>query len=277
MAMISAKGSSHLKRYISGGGAKENDNSLFNQHLAGFQKCSSYPGLTVMGVFFEKTSLYKLPEIGDKRQKKYIEDKKSQFIQFALDLAGFGEIETLGVLLSNDYKTFLTDHKGHMLKLSKGARKKWSKMSPAEQCNYDIYTEKVWTVSARVHLNTQFLKYENILKLILRRSTLEVFHHSSVLERISPQIPFLPLYFAIFNSVLEKYLEIWTKQGTFKNKFGKPIVCKFVNVKDKFFLRADPQSVFTQREISLGGELTHRNDEAMDELVAAWRSKMIFD
>ena len=113
------------------------------------------------------------------------------------------------------------------------------------------------------------------MKTILKSSTLEVLHHSSVLERLNPKIPYLNLYFAILNSVLEKNLEIWTKKGTFKNKFGKCIVCKFVNVKEQFFLRADPRSIFQKSEVEDDKELTHRNDDAMDELVAIWRSSVI--
>ena len=159
--MLSIKGTSHLKRYSSiqkgynyeGHG---NNNSLFDIHLKGFQKCSSYGGLTVMGEFFEKESLKKLPKIGDLRQINYKNTKKEQFKKFAIDIAGEGNLETLVVLLSNDYKCFLTDHEGHMLTLNKCARSKWDRLTNVQKCNYDAYVEKDWTKPAKEHLKTVF-------------------------------------------------------------------------------------------------------------------------
>lgn len=287
--MLSIKGTSHAKRYSStrkyyvwDEGRKT---SLFEKHLQvhGIHKCSSYPGLTVMGEFFDRNSLDKLPALSVLRKIhrpdletrnliSYLEGKESQFKAFARDLGNGIDMGTLVVLQSNDYKTFLTDHKGNMLKLVRAARGKWDNLkSKGLKCNYDAYAEKPLKKEARLHLEGQFDKYAEILKPILEKSVLEVLHHSSVLERINPDIPYLPLYFAIFNSVLKRYLDTWTKKKTFLNKFGKPIVCKFVSVREQFFMEDDPTSLFTEKS----GELTHRTDEAMDRLIAIWRRKLL--
>ena len=246
----------------------------FSRYLEGFGSCSSYPGLTVMCDFFDRNSLQKWPKQGNAAQERYKQKKTRQFEEFLLELSRLGVPEALLVLLSNDYKTFITDHKGHMLVLNKSARKKWNKLVPDEKCNYDVYEEKALKKPAKDHINKQFLRYEEILKNILKKSSLEVIHHSSILERINPAIPYLPLYFAILNSVLKKHLENWTKNETFKNKHGKPISCRFINVSKPFFSRTDPSSIFIAREVFKQKELTHRTDKVLDEIAAIWRSEV---
>lgn len=271
LEMVVAAGSSHLFRYASTAYAKQNANSPYRLHMKGFSEVISLSGLTVMDECFEKDTLKKM---NSKPPKKIL-----QFEDFAAALETCGDIEALLVDLSNDYKTYVTDHEGNMLNLISTAVRKWKDMDPELKCDYNVFTEKSWTKTTRLHIFAQFKKYEKILKPILGNSPIEILHHSSILERLNPKIPNLDLYFAILNSVLEHFLKRWTKNKAFKNKHGKAIVCRFVSVKDQFFNAKfkyrDQTSLFTFTDIEKGKELTHRNAKAMDELARKWSAKVI--
>lgn len=254
-------------RFESTPSAREDITSPFNVDLKGFSQCVPFRGLSVMDDFFHRYSLRKL------NRKPY--SKCKQFNKFAEQLADCRDTEVLLESLSNDYKAFLTDHRGKMLQLNRTAVRRWEAMSDQSKCEYNIFAERSWTKTTRKHLMEQFGKYEDILKPVLKKSTIEVVHHSSVLERLNPNIPNLDMYFAILNSVLEYFLAKWTKNQVFKNKCGKPVICKFVSVREQFFLRSDKISVFSAGEVTGGGELTHRNEDAYDELAGMWRSKVL--
>ena len=242
--------------------------SPFEVHLDGFADCRSEGGLIMMNQLFEMDYLDKLP---DSSRKTYRRIKQKQFLRFSEYLSSGDANSALLVCLSNDWKCFLTDHKGHMLPLMSSSYSRWSKLSGKEKANYDAFAHKPLLKESRLHLECQFLKYEEILKPILAKSNLESIYHSSVLERMNSKYPYLPFYFAILNSFLKKYLKLWNNNKTFVNKNGKPIRCNFINVADQFHLAENPIKLFIKREVVAGGELTHRTHEAYDKLAAKWR------
>ena len=272
--MASLKATSHLKRYRSVRPYRVTledgtQTTLFNMHLGGLTKCSSYRGLVIMGEHFDRESLEKIPE---KAKKRFKEDKLKQFQDFSNDLSNNNDVATLVVLLSNDYKTFLSNE-GKMIPLHRNAKRRFDKLTNKQKITYSVDTHKPLLITSKNHLDKEFQKYENILKPILAKSNLEFFYHSSVLERINPKIVSLPLYFAVFNSVLKLKLNSWTKNETFVNRNGKPIKCIFVCVRDQFFESKDPSSLFI--ESIDDGELVHRKDWAMDVLVARWKKALL--
>ena len=273
MLRVKGAGSSHVNRFspnyqypirLEDGSYQ----SPFQVHLGGFYNFRSFGGLIIMNKIFERDYLEVLP---DQSRKTFRRIKKTQFLDFSNYLSSGVENSALLVCLSNDWKCFLTDHKGHMLPLMSSAYVKWRKLSAEEKANYDAFVYKPLFKESRLHLESQFLMYEQILKPILAKSKLESIYHSSVLERMHPKYPYLPFHFAILNSYLKKYLKIWNNNKTFVNKYGTPIKCNFVNVADQFHLAENPQLLFIRREIDAGGELTHRTNEAYDKLAAKWR------
>lgn len=268
--MLSFRGSSHTKRYssfrpwvVSRTGGIEHTG--YDKYLKNYiSSCKSYSGLTILGQYYESDSLKKVPEKIN---------KKIQLSDFLSDIKDSDATATLFVLLSNDWKTLLTDHEGHLLKLEKDAKAKWDKLSPKEKINYNAYQEKPWKKSTKDHIHNQFEKYEKILKETLMNSTLEHLYHSSILERIHPKIKYLPFLFAILNSVLRKYLNDWSRNKTFKNKNNVPIKCHFVNVSFQFFNSSNPELLFDPDDYTC--ELTHRTGESMDELVVTWRDTLL--
>lgn len=273
--MVKLVATSHLKRYSSVYPryirlADGSSQSLFEVHLRGLSKCSSHSGLTIMGKYFHRDSLKEIPEQSQKRFKQY---KAVQFNKFSKDLRCGNDMATLVVLLSNDYKTFLS-REGKMIPLTKSAKKHFNRLTPKEKAKYNVLDHRPLLKSSREHLENQFQVYENILKPILAKSNLEYFYHSSVLERINPKICNLPLYFAILNCFLKRKLSYWTRNETFKNKHGKPIKCIFVCVREQFFLAENPSDLFIESEVNGGGELTHRQDWALDDLVRDWKKAL---
>ena len=268
LGIIGALGSSHLSVLKSEGSNRRNPNSSFNQHMKGFDSCVPYSGLTAMETQFDKDSLEKFTAKTDNKVK--------QSREFAAEVAS-GYTEILTVMLGNDYKSFLTDHLGSMLFLQGSSIKHWKKLSPKQKMAYDIYIEKRWTKSARVHLEQQFGKYLEILKPILAKSKIRVLHHCSVLERINPKIDNLDFYFAILNSVLQHYITKWDKNGVFTNRNGETIRCKFVDVRSQFFGTENPESLFCKDDLDdmPNVELTHRNFTAMKELAKMWRDAVV--
>ena len=277
VALLSMKGTSHLKRYSTyrphritlPNGQKK---PLYAIHLKGVQKCNSFGGLTVMNNFFQRDSLQKLSE-DNPEDLEYMESKKKQLNTFT-NLVKFGkEKATLFVLLSNDYKSFLSRN-NRMLSLNRTARKKWDKLSNLEKANYEVSVYKPLTRDDRKHIEEQFAIYSSFLKNLLKNTELEIFYHSSVLERINPKVKYLPLYFAIMNSILKHNMKVWSLNETFKNKFGNPIKCQFVCVRQQFFVPS-PESLFCESELSKfkrnqNIELTHRNEKSLDKLVSIW-------
>ena len=260
-------GTSHLKRFKSTWASRRNPMSPYNLKFSEFSCIQSYGGLSVMPDRFDRNSLNMLP-----RNSDYYKEKTRQFNQCIAELGGRREEELLWVALSNDYKTFITDHKGNLLDFSRGAVKKWEGLENKKRAVYNAYISKPWDKPLRVQVQSQFAVYENILQSMLSQSSVKVLHHSSVLERLNPKIEYLNLYFAIINSVLERSLTRWTKEEVFKNKFGCSISCKFVNVKELFYMAPDPERLFISKEIIAGKELTHRTDVAIDEVADIWSS-----
>ena len=255
--MIAIHTSSHCKRFSSKNpchifkdGKRQ---SLFSLHLPGVNRCLSYPGLTLLGKHFERngpTALQPLPQSPENDES--IGYKITQVNNFARGIINGQETSILLVTLSNDYKTFVTDHNGHFVTLNPKARNKWNELSKIKKLNYDIKDYRPCTSSTTKHIDAQFLVYETILSNIFVKSKVEIFYQSSILERLNDEFPYLPLFFAILNSFLEHKVQSWNKNNVFKNKFGKPIKCIFVNVKKHFYLSKDPKSLFIEK----GGELT---------------------
>ena len=264
---MGAYGSSHLKRYMSTRQNRLNSESKFNKKFKNFSRVNSYGGLSVMPDRFDRYTLEKISV-----DSEFYKEKVRQFRELVLALERGGDVEALWVALSNDYKAFITNHMGRVLGLNRGAVKRWRNMDGAQKLVYDVLEEKPWTKSLRVQIQARFEEYRDILKSMLARSSLEVFHHSSVLERLNPEIENLDLYFAILNSVLEHSLIKWSRNEVFTNRHGKPIRCEFVNVKESFCLASDAKRLFRSGEVRAGGELTHRNDVAMDEVADIWGS-----
>ena len=270
--MASLKASSHLKRYSSVHPCYTNEStqSLFQIHLGGLTKCSSYPGLTIMSQYFYDDTLKKIPVHS---QKVFKRRKSIQLKDFSRDMSSGNDLATLVVLLSNDYKTFLSKD-GKMIPLTRYAKKHFEKLTSEQKAAYNTKDHNPLQKSSREHLENQFQAYENILKPILAKSNLEYFYHSSVLERLNPKIACLPLYFAILNSFLKRKLNYWNLNETFKNRHGKPIRCIFVCVRKQFFKAENPPSLFIDKEVKRGGELTHRKDWALDDLVRDWKKAL---
>lgn len=264
---LGAYGSSHLKHYKSTRQNRLNSRSKFNKKFKHFSRVKSYGGLSVMPDKFDRYTLEKIPI-----DSEFYKEKVRQFEEFVTELERGGDVEALWVALSNDYKAFITNHLGRVLGLNRGAVKKWKAMSKGDKLVYDVLEEKPWTKLLRVQVQTRFEEYRDIMKSVLARSSLEVLHHSSILERLNPNIENLDLYFAILNSVLEHSLIKWSRNEVFTNRHGKPIRCEFVNVKESFCMASDPKRLFLSHEVRLGGELTHRNDVAMDKVADVWGS-----
>ena len=268
--MASLISSSHLNRYSSVNpryfrlaNRSWSTQSLFEIHLKGLSKCCPHPGLTIMGEYFYRNSLKKIPEHS---QKTFKNNKLVQFNTFSKDLSSGDEIATLVVGLSNDYKTFLSIE-GKMIPLTRKAKSHFDKLTKKEKATYDVLTHRPLLKTSKIHLESKFQAYENILTPILAKSNLEYFYHCSIFERINPRVANLPMYFAILNSFLKRKLNYWSRNETFKNRNGKPIKCIFVDVREQFFLAENPHKLFVDREVISGGELVHRQDWALDELV----------
>lgn len=273
--MLRMDGTSHLKNFSSKyphpiivNGKKT---TKFENKLPGVNQCNSFGGLTLMDKHFERDSLQPLAD--NPENQEHQSNKNKQLNKFIRGIQNGTEKATLFVTLSNDYKYFLTNHKGSMLSLTRTAKSKWDKLSAMQKSKYDIYKHNPLTGKDRTHIYEQIGKYENKLKEIFQKSSLEIFFQSSVLERFNPKIKYLPLYFAILNSVLKHEIYKWDSNETFKNKFGKSIKCKFVCVRKQFYLNK-PNKIFIPKEIRQGKELTHRTDKALDSLMDTWYKQL---
>ena len=276
LSKLSLMGTSHLRPFSFPRNPQEvemEDGEIkynFHIHFPGILKCSSFSGLVVMGKFFESDSLKPL-NLNIYKNKQYVKHKTNQLKKFVADVQTTNHNACLFVLLSNDYKCFLTDHQGHMLKLSKGAKKRWDDLTPLQRSNYDAYEMKPWPKATRVFIEGQFEKYEIFLKDMLKNSPLEKFHHSTVLERLNYELPYLDLYFAIFNSVLKLFVHKWSRKKTFINKFGVNIKCYLVNVRRHYYYAKPPSSIFLDWEVANKREQTHRKEGALNGLASDWK------
>lgn len=264
-----AYGSSHLSRYKSSYKNRNNPKSPFRAKFGKFSQVKSCGGLSVMPVRFDRYTLKRISE-----DSEFYKEKVRQLEEITLALERGEDVEALWVALSNDYKAFITNHLGKLLPLNKGAIEKWEKLKSekGKRVGYNAFDKRPWSWKLRKQLMAQFGVYKDVLASILSRSSLKVLHHSSILERLNPAIEHLDFYFAVLNSVLQRHLERWSREEVFKNKHGEPIVCKFVNVKEQFCLAPEPELLFRPREVADRGELTHRNDEAMDVIADIWSS-----
>ena len=106
--------------------------------------------------------------------------------------------ELLLVALSNDFKTFITDESRHKYyKLTRNAHRVWLTMTPDEKTYFNVFNEKFFTKDFRLHIFSEFDNYKFIFRLVLEQSNIKIVRHSSVLERLNPEILHLDLYFAI--------------------------------------------------------------------------------
>ena len=122
---------------------------------------------------------------------KYINHKVRKFNNFARDICKGEEKSLLLVTLSNDYKTLLTNHSRQMSPLTKYVKRIWSKLSSMEKCNFNEYGgNNFWTKELRLHINCQFLKYQEALHGILKNSNIVNFLNSLVLKRIQKNLIF---------------------------------------------------------------------------------------
>ena len=256
---MSIKSTSHLRDFSSA-----ESGSKFPTHLSDLvSSCSYFSGLAIMGDRFERNSLNKLATNST--------NKKNQVQDFIDEVESSDADALLFVLLSNDYKTFLTN-KGHMLKINPTAKDVWRQLSPKEKINYNVQIHKPLQKQSRIHIETQFENYEVLLKAMLSKTNIKDFCHSSVLERINHNIKDLPFYFTIFNSFLRKNIETWDRNRTFKNKNGHPIKCHFINVADQFFNAIEPEELFVLWERKKFIELTHRTIGSYEDLVDKWKA-----
>ena len=265
---ISASGSSHLWHFRFNSGWQKKRLGI-NHPFQIFTRCSSLSGLSVMDDRYEKDSFSKLPS-----SHPYNEEKNDQRGRFIRSLERGQEKEILLVLLSNDYKAFIIDDsKQKPFKLALTAHKKWNKMTLEEKISFNIFKENIWKPQFRIHILEQMKKYGDILRPILAKTSLEIVHHSSVIERLHFEIVNLDLYFAIINSVLQHFLVKWTDEKSFQNKFGKDIKFQFVSVKkqlhfsDKF---EEKVKIFKDNEIAKKKELVHRTPESNIKLAKLW-------
>ena len=285
-----ASGSSHLSSL-----------SFINQHQKRkklpkdhpfhiLDKCRAYPGLSVMNERYERDSFKPLPKSDTLYQNKDI-----QRSNFFADIKVGQESELLLVLLSNDYKCFITDDsKNKPFSLRRTAHKNWKKLTDDQKTNYCVFYEKSWTHEFKQHIMKKFDDYRNILLPILKKSCLKKVFHSSVLERVHFNTVGLDIYFAILNSVLKNSLQKWSEEGCFKNRYDEPIEFEFVNVSDQFHSTHDLDKntnpfiakneellpvkshfyckapIFISKEIIEKKELVHRTPEAINKLATTW-------
>ena len=70
-------------------------------------------------------------------------------------------------------------------------------MTPDEKTYFNVFNEKFFTKDFRLHIFSEFDNYKFIFRLVLEQSNIKIVRHSSVLERLNPEILHLDLYFAI--------------------------------------------------------------------------------
>ena len=262
---VSSQGSSHLK-HLAFSNYRDKRKLGPDHPFQSIDNCHSFPGLTLMNNRYQRDT-FNLLSPNDQRYQRQTNLRED----FFFTIKTCKQPELLLVALSNDFKTFITDESKHKcFKLTRNAHSVWSKMTPDEKTFFNVFNEKFFTKNFRLHIFSEFENYKSILKPVLEQSTIKIVHHSSVLERLNPEILHLDLYFAILNSVLRHFLRKWTEEECFKNKKGEPIIFNFINVSKNFHSVEDKTSIFCKFEVENNKELVHRKKFHMDKIAKDW-------
>ena len=164
-------------------------------------------------------------------------------------------------------KLKITEGERQLMSVSDSFADLWRSWPVEKKSNFNVLTSKHVYRSYISHLKFVFKKYQEVLAKILKNSRFEVVHHVSVLERLHPKFPNYDVLFGIVNSALRKTCDFWSKNKVFKNKFGKIITIKFLDVQHLFWEAPCKKEIFIKKEVLSGGECTHRKVEEIRKIL----------
>ena len=174
------------------------------------------------------------------------------------------------VVGSNDIKSFIVNPlTKKVFKLRNNFVRKFNSLSPDKKSKLVLRNTKCLTGVVQSHLEKRVEELLQTIVVVLKDCNFNHVIFSSLLERNWDKVgmPDLPFWFAHINAVL--YTKLQKLDGKVENRYKSFIKFHFVNVCDQYFNAEDNKSVdqiFRSYEV-LGGELTHRNSEAMREIV----------
>ena len=180
---------------------------------------------------------------------------------------------TLG---TNDIKSFIYNPiTKKVFKLRNNFVRKFNKLSPAKKSNLVLRDTKCLTGVVTSHLEDKVEEFLQILISVLGSCGFNHVILSSLLERNwdGVGISNLPFWFAHINAIF--YTKLKKLEGKVLNKSKCHIKFHFCNVSDQYFNAEENKKVdqiFRSYEV-VGGELTHRNSEAMREIVGRYMAE----
>ena len=204
---------------------------------------------------------YRSLRLSDKDSWQY--RKLSQDIIIARDMS-----HTIFVGGSNSWGDYL-QRNGVMLPLSGKALERFG---ATDRSHYNHNTCRLLKPDSSRYLKASIEQHMAALQDLFGASNTTVIYHVSVLERLKPSLPELPMYFAILNSFLFSAL----KKVTLTNRNGEIIRIKFINVSGLFFSAKKPERLFKRWEASRG-RFIHRTHESYREIYQTVYDQIVRD
>lgn len=218
-------------------------------------------GLTVLPKEFHKGSLIECA-----RKSKLRRDQVTEMAEVISS-----SVVKNGLLLSgsNDWKAMIVEE-GEIVGWNRRSVEAWGKVRVGKRINFNPRDSRVLTKEGEIFIKARVGEYVDILVGMFEKSGVEKVFHSSLLERRAPGpiLRHLDIYFAHINYYLYKKLGELNRNESSKNRLGKPIHWRFINVSRQFFKAENPALLFRHFEQSTG-VLTHRDLGPMEE-IAGW-------
>ena len=224
---------------------------------------NTYRGMFIMDQEYERgISTKLLPEKQEFRKKQCL----SLFNAMRMSTESVCILE----LGTNDKKEFIVNPKtGKVFKVRQNALSKWNKLPPKKKIRLSLKRTMYLQTCITDHIAEKVDKFLQAISAVVSETGFMHVIFSSLLERNWDVAGMhnLPFWFAHINSIF--YGKLNKLNGTICNKHGKAVKFSFVNVSEQYFLAEEDKnvnSIFRHYE-TVGGMLTHRNSEAIKQVV----------
>ena len=193
--------------------------------------------------------------------------KDQQFFTLCRDIVAARDTTHILFLgLSNDWEELLAPG-GLFINIKASAARRWEGLSVQEMCSFNHNKRSLLTARGDKYIKRKMRAYVIQLEEMFGGSSASVVFHCSVLERLSQNLPLLPMFFAILNS----YLQDTLKSARIYNRFGQKLSFKFIRVSEQFYSAGDATTLFSETK----GLMTHRTHDAYRDLFIKMHCEML--